>query len=152
MQIHHDVRRTIALGTVAALVACSGQRSVQTPNTPSSQQAYEYPGCSNSDAECPRLGTLTCALRTIVRKHNACSQHDDCVEASIEPKCSGAGTCPPYFVNRQAKTAFEGEAQGEIERYCQTATCSLPGLCPVPGTVQGYCASGHCTWIKTTGP
>jgi len=139
----------MALG-IAALVACSGQRLAQTPKTPSSQDAYEYAGCSNQGRECPRNLTLNCALKAIATKYKACSHHDDCVEAAIEPNCSGEGTCPPFFVNRQSKTAFEEEAQGEINRYCESATCSLPGLCPVPGTVHGYCASYGCTWIRAS--
>ena len=148
MRCRHDLLSSMALG-IAALAACSGQRSAQAPKTASSQEAYEYPSCSNQGRECPRNLTLSCALKAIATKYKACSQHDDCVEAAIQPMCSGQGTCPPFFVNRQSKAAFEAEAQGEINRYCESARCSLPGLCPVVGSVHGYCTSKGCTWMSS---
>lgn len=71
------------------------------------------------------METLACALRTIAGKYNACAKHEDCLAAALEAKCSGAGFCPPYFVNRQLKAVFEAEAQHEIDRYCERGPCSL---------------------------
>jgi hypothetical protein len=98
------------------------------------------------------METLACALRTIAGKYNACAKHEDCLAAAMETKCSGAGFCPPYFVNRQFKVAFEAEAQREVDRYCERATCSASGFCSVIGTMEPYCAGGHCTWIRTLSP
>lgn len=95
------------------------------------------------------MGTLACALRTIAGKYNACAKHEDCLAAALEAKCSGAGFCPPYFVNRQFKAAFEAEAQREVGRYCAQGSCSASGFCGVIGTMEPYCAGVHCTWIKT---
>jgi hypothetical protein len=97
------------------------------------------------------MGTLACALRAIEAKYNACSKHADCVEAAFDNKCSGAGTCPPYYIHQQFKADFEAEAQREIDRYCQQASCSTSGLCGIVGPLEAYCASGHCTWIRVVG-
>jgi hypothetical protein len=95
------------------------------------------------------METLACALRTIAGKYNACVKHEDCLAAALEAKCSGAGFCPPYFVNRKLKAVFEAEAQHEIDRYCERGPCSPSGFCGVIGTMEAYCAARHCTWIKT---
>jgi hypothetical protein len=146
-------RTAIVVASLAVLFSCSSPRVAQpgTDGQPSSQQTYEYPGCRNDNAECPRMGALACALRTIASKYNTCSKHAECLEATLGAKCSGAGTCPPYFVNRQSKAAFESEAQHEIDRYCERGTCSASGLCGII-EMEAYCASGHCTWINVFGP
>ncbi len=151
------VRRAMFIfATFAFIAGCYGSRGAQAgaeQGPPTSQQIYAYPGCSNFDAYCPRMGTLACALRTIESKYNACSKHQDCVMAAFAAKCSGAGSCPPYFINQQSKTLFEAEAQKEIDRYCERATCSASGSgsCGLI-EVEPYCASGHCTWIKVFAP
>jgi hypothetical protein len=95
------------------------------------------------------MGTLACALRTIVAKYNACSKHEDCVTASFNTRCSGAGFCPPYITNQQSKAGFEAEAQGEIDRYCERANCTAWAytFCALL-QVEPYCASKRCTWIR----
>lgn len=143
----------LPLGLVIA--GCSASKGAQTGDSstasvPSSQSAYEYAGCRNENGGCPRLLTLACALRTIASKYNNCTKHEDCVQAAFDPKCSGAGTCPPYFVNGQLKQSFEEDAQREINSYCQTGDCTYSGLCGSFGVtpLQPYCASSHCTYIR----
>lgn len=118
---------------------------------PSSQSVYQYSGCRDENGGCPRLLTLACALRTIASKYNTCAKHEDCVEAALDPKCSGAGTCPPYFVNRESKQSFETDAQREIDRYCRSGDCSYSGLCGSFGPVEAYCAQAHCTFNRLFG-
>lgn len=144
--------RTV-LWVLGALAACSGRRIGNQDSSagPSSQEIYEYANCPKYAGDCPREGTLACALKTIVDKYNSCSKHVDCVAAVFQAKCSGAGVCPPIYVNRQLKASFEPEAQREIDRYCRTATCHASGPCGVIGTMEAYCASSRCTWIRVFG-
>jgi hypothetical protein len=93
------------------------------------------------------LWTFACGLKTIASKYNSCSKHQECVGAAIVGKCSGAGSCPPFYVNQKFKSSFEAEAQREIDRYCDGGTCSASALCGLI-EVEPYCAEGHCTWIK----
>ncbi len=142
-----------------AICACSGSRATGTvPSSvgssssgappPFAQSAYEYAGCRNEDGGgCPRLKTLVCALRTIASKYDRCAQHADCVQATVVPKCSGAGNCPPYFVNGKSKVSFEADAQREIDRYCSGGDCSYSDPCGWLGLLEPYCASEHCTYI-----
>jgi len=141
------VLRAITFVALTVVTSCSGSRLSQTASRPpTSQESYEYPGCGNHNADCPRMWTLACGLRTIASKYNACSKHEECVAAVFDGKCSGAGTCPPFYVNQQFKSAFEAEVQYEIDRYCESGTCSAASLCPELISVEAYCASRHCTW------
>jgi hypothetical protein len=138
------VRTFLALTALAAFTACSG-RAANAP--PSSQETYQYDDCPKYAGDCPGEGTLACALKTIVAKYNACSKTDDCVAATFDAKCSGAGACPPFYVNRQLQAGFVAEAQPEINKYCATARCRAGGPCRII-EMQPYCADGHCTWIR----
>jgi hypothetical protein len=140
-------RTLVALAALTALGACFG-RTAANPEGNSSQDSYQYGGCPKYAGDCPGEGTLACALKTIVTKYNACSKHEDCVAAAFEAKCSGAGACPPFYVNRQLKGGFEAEAQQEIDKYCATATCKGGAPCGII-QMEPYCANAHCTWIRT---
>jgi len=144
------VRTFLALVTFAAVTACSGRRATNPAEPPSSQETYQYGNCAKYAGDCPGEGTLACALKTIVAKYNACTKHDDCVAAAFEAKCSGAGACPPFYVNRQLKAGFEAEAQREIDKYCATARCRAGGPCGII-EMQPYCADAHCSWIRVFG-
>ena len=67
-----------SLWVLGALGACSCRRmGIQDSSaTPSSQETYEYGNCPKYDGDCPREGTLACALKTIVDKYNSCSKHE----------------------------------------------------------------------------
>jgi hypothetical protein len=116
----------------------------------SAQEAYEYPGCANEDYGCPRLKTVFCALQTILSKHNECRVDEDCIEAAIEPKCTGAGECPPYFVSRQLIQVFEAEAQYEVDRYCPNdgPRCGASPSCALTGALLPVCRMGRCSFIE----
>ncbi len=143
-------RTLLTLWILGPLVACSGRRIGNQDSSagPSSQETYEYANCPNYTGDCPREGTLACALKAIIAKYNSCSMHEDCVAAVFKAKCSGAGACPPFYVNRQLKAGFEAEAQREIDRYCETARCRAGGPCGVIGTMEAYCADSRCTLIR----
>jgi len=131
------------------MFACHGSMSATQPtgSGPSSQETYEYGDCPKYRGDCPREGTLACALKTILTKYDACSYHQDCVAAEFNAKCSGAGGCPPFYVNREMKAAFEAAAQREIDRYCENPTCKGGGPCGII-EFQGYCSRSRCTWIR----
>jgi len=90
---------------------------------------------------------LACALETIASKFNPCSKHENCVAANLEAKCSDAGSCPPLYVNREMKGGFEAEAQREINRYCENATCKSSDLCWVT-KFEARWANSRCTWTS----
>src|SRR5262245_18036908 len=82
----------ITLVALTVVTSCSGSRSSQiVSRPPTSQESYESPGCVNHNADCPRMWTLACGLRTIASKYTACSKHDQCVAADLDGKCSAAG-------------------------------------------------------------
>ena len=58
----------------------------------------------------------------MLSKYNPCSKHEDCVATSLDAKCSGAGSCPPLYVNREMKAGFgplrELTLHLEIVRSC----------------------------------
>ena len=130
------------------IFACSGPKGATQPYVPSSQETYEYGTCPKDRDDCPRERTLACALGAVASKYNPCSKHEDCVAAAFEAKCSGAGACPPFYVNRQLQGGFEAEAQQEIDKYCATATCKGGAPCGII-QMEPYCANAHCTWIRT---
>lgn len=129
------------------MFACSGPKGATQPHVLSSQETYEYGTCPKCRDDCPRERTLACALKTIASRHNACSKHEDCVAANVAAKCSDAGSCPPLYVNREMKAAFETEAQREIDRYCENPTCKSSGLCGIT-KFEAHCANSRCTWIR----
>ena len=131
------------------MFACLGSKNATQPTTsgPSSQETYEYDNCPHYRGDCPGEGTLACALKTIVTKYNTCNKHEDCVATNFNAKCSGAGGCPPFYVNRQMKADFEAEAQREIDRYCENPTCKAGAPCGII-EFEAYCASSRCTWIR----
>jgi hypothetical protein len=148
-------RTSVAICLLVAVSACSGSNSPSPgPDTKnrardtfrSSQETYEYPGCANEDDGCPRLKTVFCALQTIVSKYNECGVDNDCVEASLNPRCTGAGECAPYFVSRQLIQIFETEAQYEIDRYCpdRGLVCWSSPLCALTGASRPVCRMGRC--------
>jgi hypothetical protein len=133
------------------IFACSGPKGATQPHVPSSQEAYEYGTCSKDRDDCPRERTLACALEAVASKYNTCSKHEDCVAAQLDPKCSLSGSCPPLYVNREMKAGFEAEAQREVDRYCENATCKSSGLCGLT-RFEARCANSHCTWQKGFDP
>ena len=127
------------------IFACSGPKGATQPHVPSSQETYEYGTCPKDRDDCPRERTLACALKAVASRSNACSKHEDCVAARLDPKCSQAGTCPPLYVNREMKGGFEAEAQREVDRYCENPTCKSSELCFVT-KFGARCANSRCTW------
>ena len=130
---------------VPCLFACSGPSGASPLQAASSQDTYEYGACSTGHDDCPRDKALACALQTIASRYNACSRHEDCVPADLNARCSDAGSCPPLYVNRASKAAFEAEAQKEIDRYCGAPACRSSGLCFVT-RFAARCASSRCTF------
>jgi hypothetical protein len=127
------------------MVGCSGQKDATQPHVVSSQETYEYGTCEKGRDGCPHDRALACALNTIASKFNPCSKHEDCVAANLDAKCSDAGSCPPLYVNREMKAGFEAEAQREIDRYCENATCKSSEPCWVT-KFEARCANSRCTW------
>jgi hypothetical protein len=125
--------------------ACSGQKDATHPHVLSSQETYEYGTCPKGGDDCPHERALACALQTIVSRYNACSKHEDCLASKLDAKCSNAGSCPPLYVNREMKSAFEAEAQTEVDRYCENATCKSSGLCFIT-KFEPRCVDLRCTW------
>jgi len=132
------------------MFACSGPKEATQPHVPSSQETYEYGTCPKSGEDCPREQTLACALKTIASGYSRCSKHEDCVASNVDAKCSDAGSCPPLYVNREMKAAFEAEAQREIDRYCENSTCKSGGPCLITW-FGARCANSHCTWSGSLG-
>ena len=139
------VRMLPPLLLLPLMFACSGPQAATQPHVPSSQETYEYGTCPKGRDDCPRERTLACALRTIASGYNACSKREDCVAANVVPKCSDAGSCPPLYINREMKAAFEAEAQREIDKYCETPSCKSNGLCGIT-RFEANCADSRCTW------
>ena len=125
--------------------ACSGQKDVTQPHVVSSQETYEYGTCEKGRDECPHDKALACALNTIASKYNPCSKHEDCFAANLDAKCSGAGSCPPLYVNREMKAGFEAEAQREIDSYCENSTCRSSWPCFIT-KFEARCANSRCIW------
>jgi len=149
-------RASLSVCLLVAVSACSCSRSASPEaNTQTgdrfrsaTQETYEYPGCADEDYGCPRLKTVFCALETILSKYNECGVDDDCVEAALNPKCTGAGECPPYFVSRRSIQIFETEAQYEIDRYCPAdgPGCGTSPSCALTGALLPVCRMGRCSF------
>jgi len=139
------VRTLPPLLLLPLMFACSGPKAATQPHVPSSQETYEYGTCPKGRDDCPRERTLACAMETIASRYNQCSKREDCVAAHVVPKCSDAGSCPPLYVNREMKAAFEAEAQREIDKYCDTPSCKSSGLCGIT-RFEANCADSRCTW------
>ena len=129
------------------MFACSGQKDATHPHVVSSQETYEYGSCEKGRDDCPHDRALACALKTIASKFNPCSKREDCVAANLNAKCSDAGSCPPLYVNYEMKGGFEAEAQREIDRYCENATCKTSELCFIT-KFEARCASSRCIWTS----
>src|SRR5262249_50568067 len=112
----------------------SGPKGATQPHVPSSQETYEYAICPKGGDDCPRERTLACALQTIASGYNACSQSKDCVAAHVAAKCSDAGSCPPLYVNREMRAAFEAEAQERSTGIAKTRPAKAVGCAGSPSS------------------
>jgi len=139
--------RILPLLLLPLMFSCSASKGATQPRAPSSQETYEYGTCQKARDDCPRERTLACALTTIASRYNACSKREDCVAANVDAKCSDSGRCPPLYVNREMKAAFEVEAQREIDKYCENPSCKSSGLCGIT-SFEAQCADSRCIWRR----
>lgn len=135
----------LTAATLAAVLACS-------PATSGSQYDYTYEGCERGGIVCPNDQTIRCALQAVVDKHRSCSTSSDCVVAAVEDKCVPVGNCDgPPVINRSEAAAFEAEFNGEMNKYCASATCTARNAC-APGARKQFisCLEGQC--VRSFGP
>lgn len=134
------MKRFLAASALALFaLACPQQGS-------GSQYDYTYEGCAPGGQICPNDQALLCGLSDVVKKHNACSNDDDCVIAEVENKCVAILSCDgPPAVNRDQKGAFEAAFNAEYDRYCEEPTCTTRSACaPGPRRNVLVCFEGQC--------